>query len=294
MKKLSKEELDLEMKKDQEYRLLHEKLREKEYRVRELEAKVLATKSVSEPPRQVITESKLTKKSGKSGKRVAKAGKEKASAKEAVYPDKEIKKGIIQAPWLNRPEKNPIKPTLNENLDNISVRASEKSNKGSSKFIISFEDPRRALIEGTNPEKSFVQVEKERRSLKTKQSENTFQKVIEDIMHNHSALLDYCILGPGNGSPELVRLSGELESFYLDFIENEPVSDTSISMVQRLLVLQQRLLDPFLTILNNRSNAISSLRASEVNPAKVSSSSLSFRVSFSYPILHITNLTCIP
>lgn len=296
------EKNELEMKRDREYRLLNEKLREKEYRLKELEAgKIqqdeLAAQLAKKIEKEVIM--KLAQASTLSHLLLAQTGtstveniQQSASKQTSVNVDNSGNHSVAKESKRKQRIERPLNTNQKSESQNGKPLSSKESavatvdQSGGSKraergkggggllkvpWLGKDEESSTEPLPSTLPPPPHLQQSgkgqtnaigstkrsappaPETEALRTKRLEASFQHTIEGLRKDPASLVDYCVLGPSSGSPELHRIACELENQYLTAIRASPVTASSAGLANRLWALRHRQLELFISTLSGKS-----------------------------------------
>jgi hypothetical protein len=253
-----------EMEKDAEYRRLNAKIKEQEYRMRQIEMNAKASrdlsgqiaKKVEEEVRQKLSQAailtamyKSDETSSPDGPRSdtrggSKSQKKRNDRRNTERPEKEQNhQGSRNTSPPSTSSALPLKP---------SARSQIRLPKDAAPFKHQHQDHHSDLIENELPREPKV-TEKEKLFL---QLEADIKRAIDEIRRDKAALQDFCLLGPSNGAPDYALKCTEFENLILEKLTSGETHQACRNKdLQKLTEMKLKQLGLFHAVLSSAMNS---------------------------------------
>mmetsp|Transcript_3015 Transcript_3015/g.4597 ORF Transcript_3015/g.4597 Transcript_3015/m.4597 type:complete len:1289 (-) Transcript_3015:431-4297(-) len=264
---------DKEMEKDAEYRRLNAKIKEQEYRMKQLEESSKAEADMTARLAQKVEEEVMQKlsraaimsrmyKSSVASNKSQELDKESTRRVEKTQSNRGVTDVNTQSPSTilaqSRPEKGDGKPRdCTRGLLKVQPPRIHQSAQSISdvRNITPVSDPD---FQAESVENESTNSYRLNRRQMTVLERDIFQ-ILDEIRRNKPLLQDFCLLGPSNGAPELTRKALELEDMYLQELRGEGVGTAAQAVdegvPQRIWDVRQKQLQLFSSVLSSANKA---------------------------------------
>jgi hypothetical protein len=246
-----------EMERDAEYRRLNAKIKEQEYRMRQIEMNAKASrdlsgqiaKKVEEEVRQKLSQAVILSamyKSEESGTtddprsahaRAPPKSQKKRADRRTVAPP-ESSESTRGASSSSHPSELPQKPSATRSQIRLPKDAAPFKHQRQSNDLTESELEREPKV--NEKVKLFLQLDSD------------IKRRIDEIRRDKAALQDFCLLGPSNGAPDYALKCTEFEGLILGKLKGDDILEACQSKdLQRLTEMKLKQLGLFHAVLNS-------------------------------------------